>query len=130
MISEKIIEKTIEIPIAKMWRQEGIIYVKFIDKLDMSLENAQSGVKARVKLSEGMSYPVLIDMRGIKSVTKEAREYLADEGAKLIKAGALIVGSPLNRTLGNIFLWVNKPKVPTRLFTDEEEALKWLEQYL
>lgn len=130
MISEKKTEKPIEIPTAKMWREEGIVFVKFIDKLDMTLEKAQEGVRTRLKLSGGISYPVLIDMRGIKSVTREAREYLADEGAKLIKAGALIVGSPLNRTLGNIFLWVNKPKVPTRLFTDEKEALKWLEQYL
>ena len=130
MTSEKTIEKIIEIPIAKMWKEEGIIFVKFIDKLDMTLENAKSGVQARLELSEGMSQPVLIDMRGIKSVTKEAREYLAEEGAKLITAGALIVGSPLNRTLGNIFLWVNKPKVPTKLFTDEGEAREWLKPYL
>lgn len=129
MISENVIEKKVDISIAGMWKSDGIIYIKFIDKLDMTLEKAKSSVEARLSLCEGLDHPVLIDMRGIRSVTREAREYFANEGTRLIKAGALIVGSPLNRTLGNIFLWINKPKVQTRLFTNENEALKWLIQY-
>jgi hypothetical protein len=65
-------------------------------------------------------------MRGIKSTTKEARRYLATIGATLVMAGALITGSPLNRALGNIFLTIDKPSVPTKLFTSETKALEWL----
>ena len=80
--------------------------------------------------SKGISYPVLANIKGVKSITKEAREYLAEEGTRLVKAGAIIIGSPLNKMLGNIFLTINNPKVPTKLFTDEKEAKEWLRQYL
>lgn len=129
MISGNAIIAPIETSIAKIWMEEEIIFVKFIDKLDMTLEKAQSAVEARLSVCAGISYPVLVDMRGIRSVTREAREYLAGEGTRLIKAGALLVESPLSRTLGNIFLWINKPEVPTRLFSDEKEAKEWLKKF-
>jgi len=34
--------------------------------------------------------------------------------------------SPLSRAVGNIFLGVNRPLVPCRLFTSEPQALAWL----
>jgi hypothetical protein len=32
----------------------------------------------------------------------------------------------LSRALGNFFLGLNKPSMPTRLFDDQEQALAWL----
>jgi hypothetical protein len=55
---------------------------------------------------------------------------MATIGATLVKACALITGSGFNRTLGNIFLTIDKPAVPTKLFTDEGKAREWLQQYL
>jgi hypothetical protein len=69
-------------------------------------------------------------MKGLKSVSKDAREYLANEGTALVKAGALVISSLLTEMIGNIFLSVNKPKVPTRLFLDEATAIAWLKQFI
>jgi len=113
----------------KIWKEEKLLYAKFSENLDMTLEIAKICVDARIKLSNGTSYPVLIDMSGIRSVTKEARDFMGKEGAQLITAGALIVRSPIARIIGNLFLLLNAPKVPTKLFTDEEDARKWLEQF-
>ena len=38
--------------------------------------------------------------------------------------------SPLTRAIGNFFLGLNKPLMPTRLFTSEEEALAWLKTFV
>ena len=114
----------------KIWKEDGILYSVYSENLNINIEIAKNCVETRIAYSQGISYPVLIDMKGVKSVTKEARDYLADEGARLIKGGALIVESALNKMLGNLFLRINKPKIPVKLFTDEKEAKEWLQQYL
>jgi hypothetical protein len=114
----------------KIWKEGGILYSVFAEGLHIDIEIARKCVEARITFSRGISYPVFIDMKGIRSVTKEARDYLADEGSRLIKGGALLVDSALTKMLGNIFLQINKPQVPLKLFTDKDEAREWLQQYL
>lgn len=76
---------------------------------------------------EGHPLPFLMDIRKARGITREARSMFASaEAATLFAATALLVGSPLSRALGNFFLGLNKPQMPTRLFTDEAEALAWL----
>ena len=106
------------------------MYCKYADNLHVSLDVAKSCVEQRIYFSKGKSYPLLIDIKGIKSITRDAREYLASIGTTHVKAGALITGSPFNRTIGNIFLAIDKPLVPTKLFTSEEKARLWLKEYL
>jgi hypothetical protein len=120
------INEVMETPYITMWIKDGIMYCKYANGIHVSLDVAKTIVEARIYFSKGKSYQLLIDMRGIKSTTKEARRYLATIGATLVMAGALITGSPLNRALGNIFLTIDKPSVPTKLFTSETKALEWL----
>ncbi len=123
------IEKTLLTVHLELRLEEGILLGKWNEPF-ITLDVAKQAVEARLRFCEGSSHPALIDMRKIKSVTKEAREYLAREGAEGIRAGALLIGSPLTRMLGNIFLQINKPEVPTRLFTSEESAKQWLRKFL
>ena len=116
-------------PHITLWFQDGILYGRYTEGLDVSLEVAKELVESRIIYSEGKSCALLIDMRGIKSATLHAREYLATIGATHLKAAALIVGSKLERTTGNIFLMIDKPLVPTRLFTNEARAVGWLKHY-
>lgn len=117
-------------PYVSMWMDGEILCGEYVKDLHLSLEVAKACVEARLFFSKGKMSTVLVDMRGIKSTTKEAREYMATIGATLVKACALITGSGFNRTLGNIFLAIDKPQVPTKLFTDEGKARAWLQQYL
>lgn len=124
------IKDNFQSPYLTMWMEGGILCCKYADNLRVSLEVAKSCVEGRIFFSKGKNSTMLIDMRGIKSITKEAREYMASVGATLVTAGALITGSAINRTIGNIFLTIDKPPVPTKLFTSEEKARKWLKNYL
>ncbi len=114
----------------KFWKEKGILCCKYAEDTHIDLEIAKHCVQERINFSDQASYPCFVDMRNVKSASKQAREYLAGEGAKYVKAGALLIGSALTKTIGNIFLSVNKPPVPTKLFTDETEAKEWLKQYL
>jgi hypothetical protein len=111
-------DELIETPYIKLWKEEGIMYAIYPEGIEVTLEIARHIVEKRLELTNKKSYPCIIDMRGIKSVSKEARTYLAEEGAQYILACGLITGNVFTRTLAHIFLTVNKPKVPTLLFAD------------
>ena len=114
---------------ANMHIEDDILYCNYkkIDVLD--IDAVKVGVQDRVKFSENVSYPCLFDIRLMGKVTKEARDYLANEGNDLVTASALVVGSSVLKIIANFFITVNKPKNPTRMFTDKESAIKWLQKF-
>lgn len=113
----------------KGWIKDGIIYAVFKIK-EVDLEAAIACVKMRLDTSQGVSYPSFIDVRAVKSISKEARDYFAsDEGSKDLVASAFLIDSVIGKFTGNFFLQINKPKIPLKLFTTESEALKWLQQF-
>jgi hypothetical protein len=118
-----------ESPYVTMSLEDGIISCRYVPDLHLTLEIARACVEARIFFTKGKGYPVLVDMRGIASSTGAARKYMATVGAAQVTAGALITGSPVNKAIGNLFLKIDLPPVPTKLFTSEEKARLWLRQF-
>ena len=111
------------------WVEDGIMFARF-KVPTIEIETAKTCVVLRKEASQGLSYPVLIDARSVSNISKAARDYLAsDEGTHLVVASALVIDSVVGKFLGNFFLQISKPKVPLRLFTTEQEAIKWLQQF-
>ena len=121
--------KAKETDLVKMFLEDGILhfYYKAIEHLDLDM--AIKCVQDRLEFTEYKAYPCLVDFILLKNSTKEARDYFAKEGNEGIIANALLVKSSAFKMMANFYVMVNKPTNPTRLFTDKESALKWLEQY-
>lgn len=97
----------------------------------LDLKTAEQSVKDRLSATEDKSYPVLIDIRNVRNTTKAARQFLASEkGCKGITSGAILINSTLGSIIGNFFIHFDKPLIPTKLYTDEEDAKQWLKKYL
>jgi hypothetical protein len=110
---------------------DGIVRLKLKPNVQITLQDVQASVRAVSELCGGKRSPALVDMRGLMSMDREARVFLAgEETAKVESAAALIIESPLTRAIGNFFMGLNKPLIPTRLFTSEAEALAWLKGFL
>ncbi|CAA9234137.1 MAG: hypothetical protein AVDCRST_MAG56-1068 [uncultured Cytophagales bacterium] len=113
----------------KLWIESDVLHVKAFAE-NINLEIVQRGVDERVKLCGNVAYPMLSDGRKVKHLSKEARAFLASpESTVLVSAGAFLVSNQLQKVLGNFFILIDKPEIPTRLFTDESEALNWLQQF-
>ena len=113
----------------QMWIEDGVCYIVVLTD-SFTLEMAKECVRERMRISGGKSYPMLSDSRNVVDFEKEAREYLAlNDHVLNLNAGAILIKNQLQKILGNFFLFINKPPVPTRLFTDSEEALVWLDQF-
>lgn len=95
---------------------------------ETSLEDARQSVAKALELSRGARVRMLVDLRGVKFQSKEARDYFAGpEGGRVTAAVALLLGSPVSRMIGNFLLKRQTQAVPTRLFTDEGQAIAWLQ---
>lgn len=115
---------------ARFWIDEGILFFEYKPNTTIVLEVAMRVVADRVAFQNERQLPVFCDMRGIISTDKAGRDYLAKSGSLLAKAVALIVSEKVSMTLSAFYLEINKPSVPTQIFTDEQEALEYLRGFL
>ncbi len=72
---------------------------------------------------------LLIDVRDMGSITREARRYFASQEVHDnygVIGLALLIGSPIGTMVGNLYFSLNPTLHPTRLFTDRDIAMRWL----
>ena len=79
-------------------------------------------------LTGGARMPILADIRKWKSMTRDARTFYGN-ATDMFSALALLVSSPATRMTANFFIGLNRPNVPTQMFNDEAEAVRWLRRY-
>lgn len=115
---------------ARFWIEEGILFFEYKPNTTIDLEVAMRVVADRVAFQNERQLPVFCNMRGMISIDKAGRDYLAKSGSLLAKAVALIVNENVSMTLSTFYLEINKPSVPTQIFTDEQEALEYLRSFL
>ena len=108
-----------------------VLTVRIKEGADITLEAAKEGVKDRMELQQGKPVLLLIDMKNIGQVHRDAREYAAKpEFEKMNSATALLVGKSMPAVIiANFYIKFNKPKTPTKLFKSEKKALAWLETF-
>ncbi len=127
MKSEIIETKTVQ-----LWLEDDdIIWVRTLPQAYYTLADAVENVALMHKLADGQMKLVLVDMKQIKGMAGDARKYSAGyEVEGITSALAMVVDSPLSKTLGNLWLRINKPSFPTKLFNLESEAVIWLKSFL
>lgn len=111
--------------------KDGIARTVVKPDIEIGLKEAKENTDAVFSLYTNKKFPLLIDSRNIKYITKEARDHFSIRNREtVVTSFGILIQSPLSRIIGNFFMGLNKPAVPARLFTNEEEALKWLKKFL
>jgi hypothetical protein len=117
-------------PKFRIWlRADGIVQVVWALGDSMDFDDAVAVTEAMSALTGGRKSPILADARGGGPPERSSRAEFARR-SDLMSAVAIVVDTPLTRTMGNFFLAVNKPVAPTRLFEDEGPAVAWLSGFL
>ncbi|MEH6659955.1 hypothetical protein [Leeuwenhoekiella marinoflava] len=114
---------------AKMWLADGILYFVYNPIRCIDLRIAEEVVFQRLKLQNGIEYPVLCDLRAVQGATKDGRDYLAISGALLTKAQAFLVKDNYSLSVLNMYLRTTVVKPPTQIFDDENRALAFLSEF-
>lgn len=108
---------------------DGILEYRYAPGAVVDLEFAHAIVRdAAELLGDDAPVPALVEPGNVKELTREARAFFAEspENQAVSTMVALIVESPAARFIGNVFLRVSKPRIPTRLFQDRALARAWL----
>ena len=90
------------------WKgDDGIVRTKVKSGADVSVESAKENSEAVNALYLGDKFPLMIDSRGIKSMTREARNQFSTKGREThTKAFAIIIDSSLSKVIGNFFMGI------------------------
>jgi hypothetical protein len=125
---KKITTRTAEISYEPSTR---IVRVKILPGAEIELADAIQNHSATKMLTNNDNYLVLVDGRVNLSVSREARNYASQEKADEGRiAEAFIITSTANKLIGNFYMNVNKPSIPTKIFSSEDKAIEWLEGFL
>lgn len=122
-------ERSFENDYAEFWLEDDIVYFIYKPGTILTIESARRVVEDRKRFQNNISYPVYCDARGLKDSDKQARDFLAKEGSDLVIAVAILTGSPVTRLMINFYLTISKPITPTKLFTDMDQAISYLQKY-
>ena len=76
----------------------------------------------------GTRRPLLIDIRTAQPLDADARHHYSGQTlVERFSALALLIdASPFGRMMGNVYLRIARPGIPTQLFADEAQAVEWL----
>jgi len=104
-------------------------YLEYIIKPDI-LFDAQDAQRARdevTALRPGEKFFVYVEGVEFFTLTKKARELAASKKfSSNTLAVAFYTKHELIVTLGEFYNKINKPAVPTKIFTDKNRAMEWL----
>lgn len=109
---------------------DDVLHIIYHQGVCIDLNAAVQIVKDRLLLQEGVSLPILCDIRGIKEINKSARAYLAMEGSTLIKAVAVIVEAPVSEMMSEFYIRTSNPSIPTQSFENLEDAMVFLGNFM
>jgi hypothetical protein len=110
-----------------VWIEDGILTILYKKDAIVGLQAAIEIVALCEKLAQGVAYPPLIYVKHLKIISSGAKKYFATKAVPNLR-GAVIVDSGINKILGNMFLVLDKPFAPTKIFTDKEEAIRWIKK--
>jgi hypothetical protein len=107
---------------------DGLLVVRIRSDVHQSLDDARANIAACAELSRGSRPGLLLDIRRAVPLEPPVRHfYTGSVVVDVCSALALLVETnPLGRIMGNVYLRVANPGVPTQVFDRERKALAWL----
>lgn len=109
-------------------KRDSVLYITFKKQAVLNFNAAKKVVRDRMNFQAYAQYSVICDVSGLTSITYDAREYLSTYGSNMLTAVALVSANPTLYTMGRCYLFYNRPTVPTRIFKNQQEAEKYINQ--
>jgi len=119
-------ENSIKKECVEFWFENDILMSKFEKDTELDLINIKETIRKRENISEGQKQYWLYDLRNVKNMPKEARDYADQYGQDYLHAVAVLVNSHITKFIFNSYLKLKSPIMPFHVFADSEKAMSWL----
>jgi len=117
---------------AELWSEDDALFIRIRYGTEMTLDDVEEMGEITKEIWDDKKVRILSDMRGLKSITREARKFTSRNNSKLkdnVTASAILIGNPISTMIGNLIMRINQPPFPTQLFTDVDDAKQWLSDF-
>jgi hypothetical protein len=113
---------------AKVTIEAGpLVRIELLSDLIFVIEDAESMSVWVAETLNSQPFKVLTIPLPGSSVSREVRDFLASkERISRVLADAIVANSFHHKLLSDFYLKFNKPKIPTAIFDNEDEARLWL----
>jgi hypothetical protein len=116
--------------IADYWlSEEGILY-SYSKSPVRTVKNISENIALVKQITGNKKVPLLIYLSNSPVPDKETRKFSTEQLPNVYTAMAMVSKPGLAKFIMNILFSLKKPPIPMKSFTDDEEAKKWLWQYL
>lgn len=111
---------------ATFWVSEELLYFTYKEGVHIDKATAKRIVADRIRFQDERTFAVVCDIRGVASMDKEARDYLAQTGSILTRAVALVGTDAVSISMSTFYIRINRPTVPTALYSNLADAVHYL----
>ena len=109
------------------WMENEIFRIEIKEQVEILKEDLEAIQPIKLTLSENKPHCVLFIMPRFGSLTKGVREFSASQAANLNAIAKAVIAPNLGmRIIANFFISRNKPPIPHKVFTKQEDAILWL----
>ena len=111
---------------------EGIVITRVLPEVRQNLSDAMENISALAEACEGHRMPIVVDLRQAMTIDAETRHYYTGKQLTdfFTSMAILVPAGSFGKMMGNLYLRVANPGIPSRLFDSETEALQWSIQHL
>lgn len=112
--------------------KQDILIARYTSGKTIIAEIAKNLVEKRKEFTQGKPYKIVFVFPKLTNMDKGGRDYLSLPASKEgVLASAIVINSILGRVIINFFLKHNNNannEFPTKVFSNEAEALKWINE--
>lgn len=109
----------------------SILYGELLTEAKLTLKNAKENSMARASLLDPENpIPYICNIRRINSAEGDARAFMSKDTAGLSCIALVVESNGISKIIADYALWINRPVVPTKIFTTIQSAEIWVKRYL
>ena len=110
---------------------DDLIFSRYKKDSIVELEDAQELAETVYNnVVEDKIYGQIVDVRQMKSMSREARDYFASLKKGYVEYSALLISGLFQRNLAKMYFMFSKPKIETKVFEKEDDAIVWVREKL
>jgi len=111
---------------------EGIVITRILAEVQQNLNDAMENISVSAEACGSQRAPIVVDLRKAMPLDAETRHYYTGKQLtdSFTSVAILVTAGAFGKMMGNLYLRVANPGIPSRLFDSEAEAVRWSIQHL
>jgi hypothetical protein len=110
-------------------RADGILVLRQVEGKDnVTIKDLKDQLEVFLDIQKGEKSPLVVVADRLKRLDNEEKMFLTSTVTQFANKIGIVANTPIPTFIFNVFLFLTRPSIPTKIFTTETEALEWLNQ--